>query len=69
MDAPEGTEAELRRVIDLALRGQLTEAQVRRVHRLGPEAVALIILATTRRTPPTLPVDPHADHRGQEVFR
>jgi transposase len=49
MDAPTGTEAELRRVIDLALRGELTEGAARRVYRLGPEAVALIILATTRQ--------------------
>ena len=36
-------------IIDAALRGQLDEARARKLHELGPEAVALAMLSTCRR--------------------
>ncbi len=36
-------------LIDGALRGELTEAQAKRLYHLGPEAVILALLATSRR--------------------
>ena len=44
-----GTAESLRAIIDAALRGQLDEALARQLHELGPEAVALAMLATCRR--------------------
>ena len=38
----------MRGIIDAALRGQLDEALARKLHALGPEAVALAMLATSR---------------------
>ncbi len=43
-----GTTKELRAIIDAALRGQLDEVLARKLHALGPEAVALAMLATSR---------------------
>ena len=44
-----GTATTLRAIIDAALRGQLDEALAHKLHELGPEAVALAMLATCRR--------------------
>ena len=44
-----GTAKRLDAIIDAALRGQLDDAHARRLHDLGPEAVALALLATSQR--------------------
>jgi len=44
-----GNAKTLRAIIDAALRGQLDEALAHKLHELGPEAVALAMLATCRR--------------------
>jgi transposase len=44
-----GTAKTLRAIIDAALRGQLDEAMARKLHKLGPEAVALATLSMSRR--------------------
>ncbi len=36
-------------MVEVALRGELTEAQARRLYRFGPEAVTLALLAASRR--------------------
>ena len=36
-------------ILELALRGELTEADAQRLHTLGPEAVALFALAMASR--------------------
>src|SRR3990170_490746 len=38
-----------RELVEAARRGQLTEAQARRLYELGPEAVTLVLLAASRR--------------------
>ena len=44
-----GTATRLRVIIDAALRGELDEALARGLHDLGPDAVALAMLATAKR--------------------
>ena len=44
-----GTAKRLDAIIDAALRGQLDDAHARRLHDLGPEAVALAMLAASQR--------------------
>ena len=44
-----GTAKTLRTIIDAALCGELDEAQARKLHELGPEAVALAMLSACRR--------------------
>jgi transposase len=44
-----GTAKTLKAIIDAALRGQLDEALAHKLHELGPEAVALAMLAACRR--------------------
>ncbi len=44
-----GTAESLRAIIDAALRGRLDEAMARELHKLGPEAVALAMLSTSKR--------------------
>ena len=44
-----GTAKALDGIIDAALRGELDEARARQLHALGPEAVALALLATSKR--------------------
>ena len=39
----------MRAIIDSALRGRLDEAMARELHKLGPEAVALAMLSTSKR--------------------
>ena len=43
-----GAATVLRTIIDAALRGRLDEALVRQLHELGPEAVALAMLSTSK---------------------
>jgi len=45
---PLGTSNELATIIDAALRGQLDEVLARKLHKLGPEAVAMAMLAMSR---------------------
>jgi len=40
--------SQVQKIVDLALRGQLDEAQAKKVYELGPEAVLLILLAATQ---------------------
>jgi transposase len=49
MDAAADKEVQLQGIIASALRGALSQAQARRLHRLGPEAVTLAMLATAKR--------------------
>ncbi len=44
-----GTAKRLDAIIDAALRGELDDAHARRLHSLGPEAVALALLAASQR--------------------
>ncbi len=44
-----GTARTVEAIIDAALRGELDETRVRQLHALGPEAVALALLATSKR--------------------
>ena len=43
------TSAQLQAIINAALRGQLDETRARRLHDLGPEAVALAMLSASKR--------------------
>ena len=38
-------------LVEAALRGELTEAQARRLYKLGPEVVTLALLAAAKRIP------------------
>ena len=49
MDAATCKDAEVQQSIAAALRGELTEQQARRLHALGQEAVALIMVAAARQ--------------------
>ena len=49
MDAKVGKEARAKAIIAAALQGRVTEQQARQLHQLGPEAVALAVLATAKR--------------------
>jgi len=40
---------ELQELIEAAIRGELTETQAAEGYKFGPEAVTLLLLATTRR--------------------
>ncbi len=44
-----GTAKTVEAIIDAALRGELDETRARQLHALGPEAVALALLATSKR--------------------
>ena len=44
-----GTARTVDAIIDAALRGELDETRARQLHALGPEAVALALLATSKR--------------------
>ena len=49
MDAGTCKDAEVQSFLGAALQGKLTKRQARRLHALGPEAVALVVLATTQK--------------------
>jgi hypothetical protein len=65
------TRAQVQTLLDATLRGELAEADARRLYALGPEAVTLVLLATTRRlaqlrqTPPTTTAVDPATPSGQ----
>lgn len=49
MQPRKASEASAKALIEIALRGELTEVQARQLYALGPEAVTLALLATSRR--------------------
>jgi transposase len=49
MDAETGKEARTQAIIAMALQGELTKRQAEELYRLGPEAVALAMLAVAKR--------------------
>ena len=65
------TRAQVQTLLDATLRGELAEADAQRLYALGPEAVTLVLLATTQRlaqlrqTEPTPPAIDPATPSGQ----